>query len=222
MNKYKKILILHALDKSTAFLCLFRDEFNDFYFSFDSSQESIDNAKGLLGELEPKSLIIFLGHGSSTGLYVPNDNNIYEKYFLDATWGNHFFDEHDILLLSCKSNDYIKKIYKSNSSLGFGNIISSKLELDKYNEEHDKKLLLEESDINRFNEIYVNSALKVIKKLINNEIYFFDVPKYFRFNINAEINQILLNKTYKKRLHMTKLLFDFRNEFLFKKNPKSI
>jgi hypothetical protein len=65
MNDYNKILILHALDKSTSFLRVYEDEFKDFYFSFDSEQESIDRTKSLLGDLEPKSLIIYLGHGSS-------------------------------------------------------------------------------------------------------------------------------------------------------------
>lgn len=221
MNKYDKILILHALDNSTNFLSVFKEEFNDIYFSFNSEQKSIDSAKSLLGDLKPKSLIIYLGHGSSSGLYEPDDSHSYEKYFLDVTWGNHFFDEHDIFLLSCKSNEYIKRIYKANSSIGFGNIISSKFELDHHNESNRVKIPLQQSDIDRFNEIYVNSSIKVIKKLINNEIFFFDAPKYLRFMINTDINQLLLDKNNSNRLHFTKLLFDFRNEFLYKKNPKA-
>uniref|UniRef100_UPI004048FFB0 hypothetical protein n=1 Tax=Fulvivirga sp. TaxID=1931237 RepID=UPI004048FFB0 len=220
MNNYDKILILHALDQSTNFLSVYEAEFKDYYFSFNSEQASINRAKNLLGELESKSLIIYLGHGSSSGLYEPDDSHSYEKYFLDATWGNHFFDEHDIFLLSCKSNDYIKKIYKSNSSIGFGNIISSKSELDNYNENNCPSIPLLESDIDRFNKIYVNASIKVVKKLVNNEIYFFDVPKYLRFMINSNINQLLLDKKNSNRLHFSRLLFDFRNEFLFKKNPK--
>jgi hypothetical protein len=152
---------------------------------------------------------------------VPDDRHIYEKYFLDATWGNHFFDQHDIFLLSCKSNEYVKKIYKSSSSIGFGNIISSKFELDYYNESNAEKIPFQQSDINRFNEIYVNASIKVIKKLVIGEIYFFDVPKYLRFIINSDINQFLLDKQNSNRLHFSRLLFNFRNEFLFKKNPKT-
>lgn len=221
MNNYNKILILHAIDNSTAFLSAFSEPFKDLYFSFDSTLDSINKAKGLLGDLEPKSLIIYLGHGSSSGLYEPDDSHTYEKYFLDTTWGNHFFDEHDIFLLSCKSNEYIKRIYKSNSSIGFGNIISSKFELDQHNESNTVKIPLQQCDIERFNEIYVNSSIKVIKKLVNNEIYFFDVPKYLRFMINSDINQLLLDKNNSNRLHFSRLLFDFRNEFLYKKNPKA-
>ncbi len=64
MNNYDKILILHALDKSTNFLSLYENEFKDYYFSFNSEQESINCAKSLLGDLGGKSLIIYLGHGS--------------------------------------------------------------------------------------------------------------------------------------------------------------
>lgn len=221
MNNYDKILILHALDNSTSFLSAFSEEFKDLYFSFNSTQESINQAKELLGSLEPKSLIIYLGHGSSSGLYEPDDSHTYEKYFLDVIWGNHFFGEHDIFLLSCKSNEYIKKIYKSNSSIGFGNIISSVFELNIHNNNNSNKLLLKDEDIIKLNDIYLNSTLKVIRKLINNEIYFFDVPKKLRFIINTAINQLLLNKNSINRLHFTKLLFDFRNELIFKKNPKT-
>jgi hypothetical protein len=220
MNNYDKILILHALDKSTDFLSVYKDEFKDWYFSFNSEKESIDRAKSRLGDLEPKSLIIYLGHGSSSGLYEPDDSHTYEKYFLDATWGNHYFDDHDIFLLSCKSNEYTKKIYKANSSIGFGNIISSEFEINHHNENNTVKIPLQQCDIDRFNEIYVNSSIKAIKKLVNNEIYFFDVPKYLRFMINSEINQLLLDKSNPNRLHFSRLLFDFRNEFLYKKNQK--
>lgn len=219
MSSYKKVLILHAIDNSTAFLSVFKEEFKELYFPFDSCEDSINKAKGLIGDLEPKSLIIYLGHGSSLGLYEPDESHTYEKYFLDATWGNHYFDEHDIFLLSCKSKDYVKKIYKSNFSLGFGNIISSKFELDKHNEQNDVKLVLDEIDISKFNNIYINSSIMVIKKLIKDEINFFDIPKYLRFLINKEINNLLLDKNNKKRIYISKLLFNFRNEVLLKKNP---
>jgi hypothetical protein len=222
MNNYKRILILHALDDSTSFLSVFGEEFREFYCAFDASKESIIKAKNLLGNLESKSLVIFLGHGSSLGLYEPNCSSTHLKYFLDTSFGNHFFEEHDIFLLSCKSNEYIKKIRTSNFSIGFGNIISSKLELDLHNRNNNfVKLPLTEGDITRFNKIYVDSSLKVVRKILHNEICFFDIPKYLRFLINQEINQTLLDKDDLNRVHKARLLYMFRNEFLFRKNPQS-
>lgn len=218
MNNYKSILILHAIDNSTLFLSKFKDELSGYYHSFSSDQTSISQAKTLIGDLEPKSLIVYLGHGSSSGLYEPDDTHNYEKYFLDANWGNHFFDEHDIFLLSCKSNDYIKKIYKSNYSIGFGNIISSKAELGFHNEKNDIKKLLSEGEISLFNGVYLDSSIKVIRSLINKKIKFQDAPKNLRFHINKEINKILLDKKNGNRVELTRMLFELRNQILLKHN----
>lgn len=218
MNDYKGILVLHAVDSSTFFLNNFEKEFNDYYLSFDSTKESILKAKNLLGDLHPKSLIIYLGHGSSSGLYEPDENHLYEKFFLDVTWGNHYFEDHDILLLSCKSNDYTNKVYTPNFSLGFGNIISSEEELKIHNEKNDIKKKLSIDEINLFNEIYIKISIKVIKNLINGLISFDNISKHFNFLINQEINKILLDKKNENRVELSRMLFEFRNEIVLKKN----
>jgi hypothetical protein len=220
MNNYKTIIILHALDSSTHFLSEFKEEFNSYYHVFTTNRASISQAKTLIGDLKPKSLIVFLGHGSSSGLYEPDSSDDYENYFLDATWGNHYFDDHDVFLLSCRSNEYIKKLYKTNFSVGFGNIISSKIEVDLHNKNSDEKKTLNEDEINQFNSIYVRSSIKIIKRLVENKINFHDIPKYFRFYLNKEINIILLNKENNNRIELSRLLFEFRNEITLKYNIK--
>jgi hypothetical protein len=218
MNNYNGILILHAVDNSTIFLNGFKKEFSDYYFSFDSTKDSILNAKNLLGDLNPKSLIIYLGHGSSSGLYEPDENHVYENFFLDVKWGNHFFEEHDILLLSCRSNDYIGKVYTPNFSLGFGNIISSVEELKIHNEKNHVKKELSKDEINLFNQIYIEISIKAVKSLINSMISFDNISKYFNFLINQEINKILLDKGNENRVELSRLLFEFRNEIILKEN----
>jgi hypothetical protein len=218
MNNYNGILILHAVDNSTIFLNGFKKEFSDYYFSFDSTKDSILNAKNLLGDLNPKSLIIYLGHGSSSGLYEPDENHVYENFFLDVKWGNHFFEEHDILLLSCRSNDYISKVYTPNFSLGFGNIISSVEELKIHNEKNHVKKELSKDEINLFNQIYIEISIKAVKSLINSMISFDNISKYFNFLINQEINKILLDKGNENRVELSRLLFEFRNEIILKEN----
>lgn len=218
MNDYKGILVLHALDNSTMFLKGFEKEFSEYYFSFDSTEESILKAKNLLGDLDSKSLIVYLGHGSSSGLYVPDENHLYNKFFLDVKWGNHYFEGNDILLLSCKSNDYISKVHTPNFSLGFGNIISSKDELDIHNGKNEIKKYLGVDELNLFNRIYIEISIKVVKNLINGAINFENISKHFRFFINQEINEILLNKNNKNRVELSRLMFEFRNEIILKKN----
>lgn len=218
MNDYKGILVLHAVDNSTLFLNSFEKDFSDYYLAFDSTKKAILHAKNLLGGLNPKSLIIYLGHGGSSGLYEPDENHLYEKLFLDATWGNHYFEDHDIFLLSCKSNDYVNKVYTPNFSLGFGNIISSKEELKIHNEKNDIKKNLSVDELDLFNQIYIKISIKIIKSLINNNIRFNEIIKYFNFLINQEINKILLNKENENRVEISRLLFEFRNEIILNKN----
>ena len=79
MHKYREILILHPIDNSTKFLEPFKDSFGVNYYGFNS--DTIYDVKAKLGDLEPKSLIVFIGHGSSRGLYEPDERHIYEKYF---------------------------------------------------------------------------------------------------------------------------------------------
>ncbi|APD07220.1 hypothetical protein UJ101_01709 [Flavobacteriaceae bacterium UJ101] len=218
MDKYKEIIIIHALDNSTLFLRKFKSEFKEIYRDFSSDKDSINHMKYILGDLEPKSLIIYLGHGSSSGLYTPDNTYTYDNYFLDTSWANHFFDKHDIFLLTCKSNEFIKKIHKSHYSLGFGNIISSKEELDIDNKNKDIKKELNSSDIDKFNNIYMNSSISAIKLLISGEIRFRDLPIYLRYYLNKEINIILLDKEKKNRKELAKLLFELRNSISIKRN----
>lgn len=215
---YKKILILHSLDESTGFLSEFKKSFSDFYISFDSTESSINNAKKQLGDLEDTSLIVYLGHGSSEGLYLPNEDYNYENLFLDIKWGNHFFENHDVILLSCRSNELISRLYKYNSAIGFGNIISSFYELDNHNKNHVKKKKLEEEDIDLFNEIYTRVSILVIKLLVNNIITFKVIYKYYTYFLNKEINKILLETKLKNRLELASLLFELRNQMLYKIN----
>lgn len=218
MNNYKNVLILHATDNSTLFLSKFKKEFSNIYYSFSSDEKSIQKAKELICDIEPKSLIIYLGHGSSSGLYTPDNTFDYQNYFIDATKANFYFDEHDIFLLTCKSNEFIKKIYKPNFSIGFGNIISSKEELDHHNKYSDIEKTLSIDEINMFNDIYIRASIKTLKLLINEKIQFLDIPKYLRFQLNKEINSILLNKENKNRLELAKLVFEFRNQIVIKQN----
>lgn len=218
MNNYKGILILHAVDNSTLFLKSFEKEFSDYYLSFDSTKESILKAKNSLGDLNPKSLIIYLGHGSSFGLYEPDENHKYEKLFLDVNWGNLYFEDHDVLLLSCRSGEYLNKIYKSNFSLGFGNIISSDEELKIHNEKNHIKKKLNIDEINLFNETYIKISIKAVESLINGVTTFENITRSFYFLVNQEINKILLNKENINRVELSRMLFEFRNEIILKKN----
>lgn len=206
------------MDASTKFLEPFKDSFGVNYYGFSS--DTIYNAKAKLGDLEPKSLIVFIGHGSSRGLYEPDEQHIYEKYFLDAMWGNHYFEKHDVILLCCRSNEFIRKIDKASCLIGFGNIISSKRELDVHNKNIKIKKKLSEEEIALFNSYFVDSIIKTIKLIENGNIIFEDVSKYIAFFINKCVVNILKDRSNPNRVELARLLFEFRDEIEYQNNAE--
>lgn len=216
MHNYSEILILHPIDTSTKFLEPFKDSFEVNYYGFSS--DTIYDAKTKLGDLEPKSLIVFIGHGSSRGLYEPDEQHIYEKYFLDEKWGNFYFEDHDVILLCCRSNEFIRKINKASCLIGFGNIISSKRELDAHNEKIKIKKNLSEEEIDVFNSCFVDSIIKTMKLLEGGTIAFKDVYKYISFFINKCIVNVLKDKANCNRVELARLLFEFRDEIKYQNN----
>lgn len=217
MHKYKQILIIHALDESTAFLNIFEKEFPQYYISFTENAESINTAKTSIGDLDDNSLIIYLGHGSSSGLYLPSHTSNYENFFLDVFWGNHYFKDQDILLLSCKSEEFIRKMHKYRFAFGFGNIISSKDELKFHNEYAAIEKKLSDEDIEYFNITYAEATVKIIKLIISGKIHFGNISKYYKYFINSKINEALLNKQNAGRVELARILYEFRNEMLLVK-----
>ncbi len=214
MRNYNKILILHPLDTSTRFLEVFSHSFKDSYFAFN--KEQMADAKIKLGDLEPPCLIIYIGHGNSSSLYAPDESEQYEDKFLDVTWGNWYFQGNDVLLLSCRSNEYIERLSQKMRLIGFGNIISSPKELEQHNINSRVTKCLCENEIVRFNECYINSVIRSINHLINGDITFSEVAKYIKFYTNKEINRILKNKDNMNRVELARLLFEFRNEINYK------
>lgn len=216
MNNYKDVLIIHPIDQSTTFLAEFEKHFKKNYCSFDNDKTKITQVKNKLGDLETKSLIIYIGHGSSSGLYEPNEEGDYDKYFLDVNWGNHFFEDHDVILLSCKSSEFIQKLYNCKNIIGFGNIVSSFTEVKISNEKTGIKKNLIPEDVDYFNNCYVSSIIKSLKLLISDKIKFNQMSVFIEYFINKEINNVLKNKSIENNVEIARLLFEFRNEMFVK------
>lgn len=124
MNRYN-ILIVHALDETTQFLLPFKNEFPEFYLEIKANHDN--DILNKISQTPENSIIVFLGHGHSIGLYPPNDRN---NIFIDKDKGNELFTNKNILLLSCNSNQFIEKLKTYKHIIGFGNILSSMKEVN--------------------------------------------------------------------------------------------
>lgn len=216
-----KLFFLFALDDSTSFLSVFQKEFQEDFFVIEPNKESVDNSIKFLQQIPENSTVVFLGHGHSTGLYTP-ESNVFEKYtFVNESIGNDLFVNKKVILLSCRSNEFISKIPSAEEIIGFGNILSS----------HEEMIIeadlvtghfrdLSNVDINYFNNSYctaIINALHNYKKCTHN---FKQLPTLIEFYLNQKINETLLGKSTKNRVELAKLLFEFRNEMLYLKKSK--
>lgn len=212
MNKYD-ILIVHALDETTQFLLPFKEEFSEFYWEIKADHSNIQDTLNKISQKPKNSVIVFLGHGHSTGLYAPNDR---DNIFIDKDKGNELFINKNILLLSCNSNQFIEKLETYKHIIGFGDILSSMEEV-RIRSENEANICISDEDIKWFNDTYIQSIIKTLRHLLKGQIEFSEVAKYIEFYINKEINQILRDKTMNRK-ERAKLLFEFKNEMLFKCN----
>lgn len=214
MNKYD-ILIVHALDETTQFLLPFKEEFPEFYWEVKVDSSNIQDTLNKITQKSENSIIVFLGHGHSNGLYAPNNR---DNIIIDKDIANKIFTNKNVLLLSCNSNQFIEKLETYKQIIGFGDILSSMEEVRIRSEFEVNKRDIDDEDIKWFNNIYIQSIIKSLKHLLKGQIEFNEVAKYIEFYINKEINKILRNKTVINRKERARLLFEFKNDMIFKCN----
>ena len=205
-----KILIVHALDESTKFLSVFKEAFEEHYFAITSNkQEEIDKVHSKIKTLNEDDIFIFLGHGASYGLFAPSSTDI---RIFDKKSANEMFENKNIVLLSCKSSDFIKELSTYKRIIGFSDIPSSMNEIIA-----ERDIVGNQRNvIERYNKCYTNSIIKALKLLFHKKITFSQLAKYIEFFLNKEIISILEDKAKENRKDLAKLLFEFRNEMVFK------
>lgn len=212
------LFIIHALDHTTEFLSVFKNEFSDNYHPFTANEKSENEIIELLEGLPEDSIIVFLGHGHSTGLYTPEDSENYpKKIFLNTEIGEVLFKNKTVLLLSCNSSQFIHRLNSYKQIIGFGNIISSEEEITIEADSTGKWRDLDKKDIDSFNHMYCNAVIESLLLFKNETIIFSKIPQYIEFFINKEINNILKNKEKENRIEVARLLFEFRNDMRFAK-----
>lgn len=166
-----------------------------------------------LSKLSERSLIIFLGHGSSEILKGASFSGYEQENFIDNQQAKYLFSNHDVFLLSCNSSDFLKTFSSYNSSIGFGNILSSMEEVEV--ERRFRDINIDTEDIEIFKFAFVNAVQSVLIILNENKINFSELSIFIRYYINKEINKILLCKENPNRTEIAKLLFEFRDEMVF-------
>ncbi len=214
-----ELYFLHALDETTSFLRVFQESFQENFLIIEPNKGSVDNSIRYLQEIPKDSLVIFLGHGHSTGLYTPEAIG-FEKYtFIDRSNADNLFSNKEVILLSCRSNEFINKINSAKQIIGFGNILSSPEELRiEADLETGHYRDISDNDLDYFNSAYCSALIFALTNYKKGGYSFKQLPHLIEFYINQKINEILLNKEIKNRVEVARLLFEFRNEMLILSN----
>jgi hypothetical protein len=210
------IYILYALDQTTEFLSVFKDHFPDKLFVIKPNAESVKESLSFLEQVPEQSLIVFLGHGHSTGLYTPESESFEKKIFIDSDYSNVVFKNKIAILLTCNSSQFIKNFTSYKYIVGFGNIISSMHEAIAESEFETWRLgKISENDIEYFNNAYCNAVILSLTSYQKGNCNYTDLPKLIKYFINQSINEILSNKEIKNRVERARLLYEFRNEMVY-------
>lgn len=215
---YTNILCIHPKDDTTNFLNPLGKIFGDNYRIIEDNDKSHTDILQLIESFTKKSLIVFLGHGRTHGLSSSSTENFPSKVFIDITKANNLFKKHDVLLLACRSSEFIGKIALIyNTIIGFGNIISS-LEEASNEAQYETGIYrdLEQIDIDYFNKSYTDAISKSFILALKGKIKFNQLPSYISYFLNKSINLILRQSNKKNRIDVAKLLFEFRNEMILK------
>lgn len=214
-----ELYFIHALDKTTSFLSVFTEHFKENFFTIKPDKDSVENSIKYIQETPENSVVVFLGHGHSTGLYTPESEKFSKEIFINSEIGNRIFNTKKVLLLSCNSNQYIRRLNSFKFIIGFGNILSSMNEVSTEAEiETGVYRDLSENDIHFFNSSYCYAIINALQNYNRGTYQFNELPTLIEFYINQKINEILLNKEVKNRVEIARLLFEFRNEMVLLKN----
>lgn len=217
-NVYSNIICIHPKDKTTDFLKPLGEIFESNYKVIEDNDKSHTDILQLIESFTKKSLIVFLGHGHTHGLSSSSTENFPSKVFIDITIANNLFKKHDVLLLACRSSEFIGKIDLAyNTIIGFGNILSS-LEEVSNEAEYETGIYrnLEQINIDYFNKSYTEAILKSFILVFKGKIKFNQLPSYISYFLNKSINLILKQSNKENSVEVAKLLFEFRNEMILK------
>jgi len=212
----KKICIIHPVDPTTDFL-------DQIYMGLDDSQINLLRLKNKSDhdsfyESPPEEKrVLFLGHGTTDSLNGAMNDNYEQKHFISEKQLT-VLSKKDVILFSCRSNQYIKKFLKEcnlNNGIGFPNMITDIEEIPYYDDPERAEELTQE-DINIFKQMLVRIMKNSLSDFILLDLSLDEYYNRIKLRINVEI--INFYKEKKDISSLGKMLLDLRKGLLIKRN----
>lgn len=209
----KKVVIIHPKDTTTDFLeeistyiealnievNILRLITKEEHLSFFETVHSFDE----------NELIIFLGHGTSTGLSGCNTNDYEQPEFITEKQLK-VFENKNLILLSCRSNQYLKSYFKDcnlKSAIGFPNLITDFDEVP-YHDDPDRLDGITKDDVEAFKIILVEIVKFSLEDFVNNELSVFQIFNRMKLRINRRIINLYQKNAPNDKTPLGKMLHD--------------
>ncbi len=217
----KKINIIHPKDDTTDFLeeiYLYLKENTSAEINVIrlTTKEDHSSFFEFIHEIDNNELILFLGHGTSSGLSGARTNFYQSDAFITERQLSVFKNK-NLILLSCRSNQYLNTYFKDcglKSSIGFPNLITDFQEI----EEHDDPKRVEDitkEDIELFKNSIVNIVKYSLEDFILNNLTVFQLFNRIKLRTNKRIIKFYIEISNQGKLPLGKMLNDMVDGLIF-------
>lgn len=165
-----------------------------------------------LTKAETSSTIVFLGHGASNKLYGSVDIDDSKQVLLDDS-NIELFDNFNTICVSCRSAEFLKKCH--GSFIGFGDITSDFQEVLATRQFEDAYYLswAEETDINLFNNLFVQILRKTIEYTKCADIRL--MYRILELYINKTISHLLIERKFNNYRHIADMFYNLLEDISF-------
>ena len=213
------ILIIYSLDDTTGFLSAipkFLQE-NSIEIELVTLESPVQNVESIIQKIKDYpagSLIVFLGHGSSSTVYLPINTTDNKTPLIDKT-SFGILATKNFISLSCKSKEFINKEYRQDfhcTMLGFDDLptgwpdVIAQRDMDK-----DAYPGMTNEVLEKYCDILVDVFKRSLCDSIasNNDFLFF--LRQFRLYVNKHIATTCLGNLSDNPTLLANILFDLKN-----------
>lgn len=170
-----------------------------------------DQAQAIISQ---DSIVLFMGHGMSnalSGAIIGRDS--YGPFITDNELS--IFRNRKIILLTCRSNEYLKKFGKEcgiKAGIGFPNLITDIYETY-YPEdsERDRVYGISEVEINDFKKVITDIVKHSLEDFINNNLTFYQLYKRIQLYSRKNLIEFYKSKPFMGKLPYGKMLYDLND-----------
>ena len=222
--KTSRIICIYPSDQSTDFLLPIAELLASYgadVLRLQHDDYPYSEIKLMIYGSEPGTLVFFLGHGASDRLYGAQVNGN-KDVFINST-ENDIFNDKNIILLACDSNDFIQSWltkkrtqYSPLNAIGFGTLPT---DWDDVIAVRDGDAMafngIVEADIDYFRATLVQIFSSTIKYILDKGFSVKKFHTHFKLILNKEIATLLIEKRAQHYKEMATLFHDVKEDLYF-------